>query len=182
MRDRALLTREALARFDLALPIPACSLRIRTERPCHLHTLRRIVVDILRRDDLLQRDERVGASVGGRARAEVAEGIRSGTEAAVEHAGREEQAIEILRLGDAAGLLRDAVEILRRHPGRDRAVEQAVILEQLAAATVELAEIGLRRVHQRSELGARGRQVFGEIESAVVPIQLLEYEATEVAA
>src|SRR5262245_12659791 len=145
MRARALLTREALARFDLAFAVPVRGLRIRAGRPGHDDALRRIVVDVFRRHDLLrhdalldpllEREQRVVTRIGGRARAEIAEGIRAGTEAAVEHAGREEQAIEILRPGDAAGLLRNAVEILRRHPGRDRAVEQAVILNQFAAAT-----------------------------------------------
>ena len=59
--------------------------------------------------------------------------VRSGTEAAVEHAGARGTGDRIPALADAAGLLRDAVVVRRRHRQRDRAIEQAVILNQLAA-------------------------------------------------
>src|SRR6185369_12927839 len=188
----SLLAGEAVARFDFAFAVPVRGLRIRTQRPAHDDAFCGIVIEVLRRDDLLrrhalfhpllQREQRVVTCVGGGTRAEIAEGIRSRAEAAVEHAGREEQTIKILCLGDAAGLPRDAVEVLRREARWDRAVEQAVILQQLAAATAEGAEIGLRCIHQRAELGARGRQILAEIERAVIPIRLLEHEAAEVAA
>src|SRR6185437_2030923 len=129
------------------------ALRIGAERPLELDALRRDVVEVMRGDDLVGRDallhpalerlQHVVIAVDdlpvGRA---VAEGVDAGAAAAMRHARHHEDAIEVM---DVAHLLLDAPIVVEAVLRRDRGVGPAGILDDLAAATLEGAQVGIDR-------------------------------------
>ena len=116
-------------------------------------------------DPLLERSERV-------------ELVRSGSAAAVAHAGRDEEAVEVARPIEAAVRLRHRVVVrhgvLRRH---DR-IGPAGVHQQLAAVFPERAQIALDGRHERQLLLGE-REVAVVVDCPIVPVRIVEEEVAE---